>query len=197
MTRTYQQIADAIAAALRPIAPGGALRKLDVEAINAMAVGWEQRESEQRQPRIVSAAGEALVKEFEGLRLTAYPDPASGGDPWTIGYGATGEGIHRGIVWTQAHADTRLSADLARFAMGVAAAIGPAPTTQNEFDAMVSLAFNIGKENFKESTLLRMHQDGDKAGAAGQFARWNRADGKVMAGLTRRRAAEAKLYRGA
>lgn len=135
-----------------------------------------------------------LVKSFEGCVLKAYPDPGSGGDPWTIGVGATGPGIKKGVVWTQAQADERLATDLARFGRGVFALTGD--TTQNRFDAMVSLAFNIGLGNFGSSTLLKKHKAHEYGAAADQFARWNRAAGKVMAGLTRRRAAEASIYRG-
>ena len=137
-----------------------------------------------------------LVKSFEGCVLKAYPDPATGGDPWTIGVGATGPGIAKGVVWTQEQADDRLMADLARFGRGVWNAIGEKETTQNRFDALVSFAFNVGLGNLLSSTLLRKHVAGDYEGAAAQFIRWNRASGKVMAGLTRRRAAEAAHYRG-
>lgn len=143
---------------------------------------------------VVNKAGLDLMKEFEGCKLTAYPDPATGGEPWTIGFGHTG-GVKKGDVWTQAKADSVFADDVSKFADGVAKLICAAPTTSNQFSAMVSLAFNIGLGNFKESTLLRMHKDGDYSGAAGQFIRWNRAAGKVMAGLTRRREAEAALYR--
>lgn len=142
------------------------------------------------------AAASALVKRFEGCRLSAYPDPASGGDPWTIGWGATGPGIRRGVTWTQAQADARLEADLARFAAAVAGMLGGAPTTQHRFDALVSFAYNLGTGNLAKSTLIRKHKAGDFAGAAAEFARWNKAAGKVLLGLTRRRSAEAKLYRG-
>ena len=138
-----------------------------------------------------------LVKQFEGCVLKAYPDPGSGGDPWTIGVGATGPGISKGVVWTQQQADDRLMADLARFGRGVWNAIGEKETTQNRFDALVGFSFNVGLGNLLNSTLLRMHIAGDYVGAADQFIRWNRAAGKVLAGLTRRREAEAKLYRGA
>jgi lysozyme len=147
--------------------------------------------------RTVSKTGLSLIKEFEGLSLKAYPDPASGGDPWTIGYGHTGAEVRKGLIWTQAQADNAMADDVSKFADGVSALIGAAPSTQAQFDAMVSLAYNIGLGNFKESTLLRLHKEGDYAGAAGQFVRWNRAAGKVMDGLTRRREAEAKMYRGA
>jgi len=137
-----------------------------------------------------------LVKSFEGCVLKAYPDPGSGGDPWTIGVGATGPGISKGVVWTQQQADDRLMADLARFGRGVWNAIGEKETTQNRFDALVSFAFNVGLGNLLSSTLLRKHVSGDYEGAAEQFGRWSKANGKTMKGLTRRRAAEAALYRG-
>lgn len=136
-----------------------------------------------------------LVKSFEGCVLKAYPDPGSGGDPWTIGVGATGPGIFKGVVWTQAQADDRLMADLARFGRGVWIAIAEKETTQNRFDSLVSFSFNVGLGNLLSSTLLRKHIAGDYDGAAQQFSRWNRAAGKEMKGLTRRRAAEAALYK--
>lgn len=144
--------------------------------------------------RTTSHEGVRLIQEFEGCKLTAYPDPGTGGDPWTIGWGATGPGIKRGVVWTQKQADERLLADLIRFEDAVNKYTGRV-TTQPQFDAMVSFAFNVGTEAFRTSTLLRKHNEGDYAGAAEQFARWNKAGGRVLAGLTRRRAAEAALYR--
>lgn len=147
--------------------------------------------------------GEAIIKEFEGCskklpdgRFAAYPDPASGGDPWTIGWGSTGPDIRKGVVWTQEQADVRFAEHSAQFAASVAALLEGAPTSQHQFDAMVSLAYNIGVRNFAGSTLLRKHKAGDFEGAAKEFPRWNKAAGKVLSGLTRRRAAEAKLYRG-
>lgn len=137
-----------------------------------------------------------LVGQFEGCRLKAYPDPATGGEPITIGYGHTQPGLKLGTVWSQQEADAALMADLARFGRGVWNAIGEKETTQNRFDALVSFSFNVGLGNLLSSTLLRKHVAGDYAGAADQFARWNKAAGKVMTGLTRRRAAEAALYRG-
>lgn len=146
-----------------------------------------------------------IIKQFEGYAIAlpngdckAYPDPGSGGDPWTIGFGSTGHGIARGTVWTRQEAETRLEADVIRFAAQVESALaGGAATAQSEFDAMVSLAYNIGVGNFKKSSVLRFHRAGDKRRAAGSFAAWNKAAGHVMAGLTRRRAAEASLYEGA
>jgi lysozyme len=148
-----------------------------------------------------SSACIKLVQEFEGCeknrgdgKFDAYPDPGSGGDPWTIGWGTTGADVKRGVIWTQQQCDNRFTQDLNRFAQNVAKVIGDAATTQPQFDAMVSFAYNVGIGNLTTSTLLKKHKAGDYPGAANEFARWNKAAGKVMAGLTRRRAAEAALY---
>jgi GH24 family phage-related lysozyme (muramidase) len=144
----------------------------------------------------------ALVQEFEGCAkkqgngtFNAYPDPGTGGDPWTIGWGTTGPDIKPGLNWTQQQCDDRFTQDLTKFAGGVANVIGGAATTQHQFDALVSFSYNVGIGNLTKSTLLKLHKAGDYAGAANQFALWNKAAGKVLAGLTRRRAAEAALYR--
>lgn len=134
-----------------------------------------------------------LIMEFEGCELRAYPDPGTGGDPITIGWGATGPDIRLGLVWTQRQADTRLSADVSKFASGVRALV-TRPTTAGQLGAMISLAYNIGLAAFKKSTLLRLFNAGDVAGARKQFAAWNKSGGRVMAGLTRRRAAEAAVF---
>lgn len=151
----------------------------------------------------IGPQGIALVQRFEGCArkrpdglIEAYPDPGSGGDPWTIGWGTTGADVRPGTVWTQAQCDARFERDLDGFAAKVAQAIGDVPTGQAQFDAMVSLAYNIGTGAFGKSTLLKLHLAGDYAGAERQFGRWNRAAGRVMAGLTRRRADEAALYGG-
>ena len=183
------------------------LRQREVAAIDAAidsALAGEPPPAPPPAPasaRTVGAAGIALVRQFEGCArqradglLEAYPDPGTGGEPWTIGWGATGPGIGPGTMWTQAQADARLAADLARHAADVAAAIGTAPTTQGQFDALVSFHYNTGA--IARATLTRRHVAGDAAGAAGEFARWNRAGGRVLRGLTRRRAAEAALYAG-
>jgi len=151
----------------------------------------------------VSKDGADLIKAFEGLArkrkdglIEAYPDPASGGDPWTIGWGSTGPDIRRGTVWTQRQADERFAGHLSAFARKVETLLGNAPTAQHQFDALVSFAYNLGTGNLAKSTLLKKHKAGDFRGAAAEFVRWNRAGGKVMRGLTRRREAEARLYRG-
>ena len=154
-------------------------------------------------PYIVSPVGTALIKRFEGcarLRrdglVEAYPDPGTGAEPWTIGWGATGDGLHGRIgpetVWTQAQCDQRLEQDLKRYAADVARALGDAPTSQAQFDAMVSFHYNTGA--IARATLTRKHRAGDFEGAAAEFARWNKAGGRVLKGLVRRRAEEARLY---
>ena len=142
--------------------------------------------------RKIGEKGLALIKSFEGCELAAYPDPGTGGDPWTIGWGATGAGIRKGVVWTQAQADERLERDLVRYAADVSKAIGDAPTTQAQFDALVSFHYNTGK--IGSATLTKKHVAGDYAGARAEYAKWVNAGGKPMKGLTRRRAAEAELY---
>lgn len=137
----------------------------------------------------------SLIKTSEGKRNTAYPDPRTGGEPWTIGYGHTGPEVHKGLVWTDEQVDAALQSDLQRFDKEVSALVGNRPTTQNQFDALVDFAFNLGTTALSKSTLLKLHNLGDFEGAAKEFARWNKAKGKVMTGLTARRSAEAALYR--
>jgi lysozyme len=142
-----------------------------------------------------------LIQEFESCakklpdgRFQAYPDPATGGDPWTIGWGSTGPDIVQGLIWTQQQCDERFAEELGDFSAAVQNAIGDAATTQAQLDALVSFAYNVGTGNLLKSTLLKKHKAGDYDGAAAEFAKWNKANGQEMAGLTRRRAAEAKLY---
>lgn len=138
--------------------------------------------------------GEQLIKHYERCRLRAYPDPGTGGAPWTIGWGATGSGIGPGTVWTQAQADARFVADAASRAAQLEKMLGSAPVTQNQFDAMMSLLYNIGSGNFTGSSVLACHRARDYADARKSFALWNKAGGRVMNGLVKRRAAEAALY---
>lgn len=144
-------------------------------------------------------AGLALIRKWEGCarrrsdgRFEAYPDPGTGGDPWTIGWGATGPEIRPGLIWTQVQCDARLDSDIGRFAREVAAAIGAAPTSQTQFDALVSFHYNTGA--IAKATLTRLHRAGDHAGAAREFGKWIHAGGRVLRGLVQRRAEEAELY---
>jgi len=175
---------------------GAALTQADVDAVNA-AIAPDDVEAPPASPGVLtpSPAGVKLMHDFEGCRLQAYADPGSDdGHPWTIGWGSTGPGIAKGVVWTQQQADDRFAADLAKFAAKVRDVLGGAKTTGPQFDAMVSLAYNIGVGAFSKSTVLRKHRAGDYPGAQAAFAMWNKNDGAVMAGLTRRRAAEAARY---
>ena len=133
-----------------------------------------------------------LIKEFEGCKLTAYPDPATNAEPITIGVGHTG-GVKLGDVITQEQADEYLINDVFHAANAVNQMVA-IPITQGEFDALCSFAFNLGVTNLRNSTLLRKLNSGNKDSAANQFLVWNMANGRVMAGLTRRREAERTLF---
>ena len=147
-------------------------------------------------PTRIGGRGIALIEEAEGCRLTAYPDPGTGGVPWTIGVGHTGPDVHPGLVISKEQADALLRDDLARFEQGVAALAAGHATTQGQFDALVSFAFNLGLGALGGSSLLRLHKAGSFDAAAGEFGKWTHAAGRVLPGLARRRAAEAALYRG-
>jgi lysozyme len=138
----------------------------------------------------INQAGLNIVKEFEGLRLSAYKCPAG---VWTIGYGHT-EGVTRGMQITKEEAEDLLRHDLQLFENGVKRFIGDAPTNENQFSAFVSLAYNIGITAFGKSSALREHKSGNYELAANKIMLWNKAGGKVLAGLIRRRKAESKLY---
>lgn len=143
----------------------------------------------------VNQATVDLVKEFEGFRANAYRCPAG---VWTIGYGTTaaaGVGIEPrlGMTISKSDAEAYLEATLDKFADKIAPLI-TAPINENEFGAFVSLAYNIGPGAFKKSSALRLFNAGDKADAAKAILLWNKAGGKVLKGLTRRREAERKLF---
>lgn len=143
-----------------------------------------------------SAEGIALMHHYESCRLAAYPDPGSiDGRPWTIGWGHTGPEVKRGLVWTQSQADAAFVRDLqaTEYLVGQMAP----NASQSEFDALVSFAYNLGAAALRGSTLMRLYKTGDTRGAADQFLRWNKNDGAVMYGLTRRRTAERALFLGA
>lgn len=140
----------------------------------------------------ISRRGLELLKQHEGLRLKAYPDPASGGDPWTIGYGHT-HGVKQGDEITAEQAEDFLLEDLG-WVEDCLARVVRVPLAQAQFDALASLIFNIGAPGFERSTLLRKLNAGDYAGAAEEFGRWNMAAGAVNAGLTRRRGDERALF---
>lgn len=138
-----------------------------------------------------------LMHKYESCKLTAYPDPATGGAPWTIGWGHTGPEVKPGMKITQEQADAMFAGRLAReFEPGVVKALAGAEVKQCEFDALVCFAYNVGLANLRSSTLLRKYRAGDIAGAANEFLRWDKAEGKRMLGLYRRRVSERSLFLG-
>jgi lysozyme len=138
----------------------------------------------------IGKAGLDLVKSFEGLKLRAYLCPAK---VWTIGFGSTGPHVTAGKVITEAQANDLLQDDLDRFEKAVTRLV-TVPLTQNQYDALVSFAFNVGISALERSTLLKRVNAKLFDQAKAEFAKWNRAGGRPLAGLTRRRAAEAALF---
>jgi lysozyme len=139
----------------------------------------------------LSSNGRSLIKGFEGLSLKAYPDPP--GDPQgrhSIGYGHSG--AKPGDVITRGEADELFDRDLVKYETSVSFTTPDA--SQQQFDAMVSLAYNVGAGGFGSSTVARLHNMGDISGAADAFRMWNKAAGKVHQGLVARREKERGVY---
>jgi lysozyme len=149
--------------------------------------------------RRIGAAGLSLVKQFEGFEPKWYPDPAHGWKLPTIGYGHTdsaGEpkyATSKNIVLTEEQATEILRKDMQKYADAVSKAV-KAPLTDNQFDALVSWCYNVGPGAVAKSTLVRKLNAGDYASVPSELAKWNKAGGKTLKGLTRRRAAEAALF---
>jgi len=141
-----------------------------------------------------SENGINLIKRFEGCRLTAYQDSVG---VWTIGYGWTqpvdGKPVGKGMTITQQKANQLLTEGVAQYENGVTNLV-TVPLNQNQFDALVDFAYNLGVNALKGSTLLKKINAGDYAGAVNEFTKWNKAGGKELAGLTRRREAEKSLF---
>lgn len=136
-----------------------------------------------------SNRGLSLIVQFEGFRPDAYLDPVG---VVTIGFGFI-RGVKMGDKMTLAEARDRLKREIVEYEQGVLAACTRKPN-QNQFDAFVCFAFNVGVAGFKKSSVLKAHNRGDYQAAARAFGLWNKAGGKVFTGLTRRRSAEAALY---
>lgn len=147
----------------------------------------------------VSARGLDAIRVEEGLRLRAYPDPATGGKPWTIGYGFTfyrdGDPVRPGDELTKAQAEAMLIAMASDLAAEIIALVR-VPLTQNQLDALVLFVWNIGLPQFRASTMLRLLIAGDFAGAAEQFERWKYAAGRVNPVLVERRKRERAMFLG-
>ena len=140
-------------------------------------------------PTTTGPLGVQLIKDFEGLNLRAYKCPAG---KWTIGYGTTA-GVKEGDIVTTDEAEELLRRDIRFFEAGVAKAVN-VKIRQNQFDALVSFAYNVGLGNFKKSTLLRLLNEGKDTSAADQFLRWKFVKGVESGGLLRRRRAERELF---
>lgn len=136
-----------------------------------------------------SKAGIDLIKSFEGCRLVAYKCPAG---VWTIGYGHT-FGVRAGQKITQKQAEDFLKSDLQVYEKGVEKAVR-VKLNQNQFDALVSFSYNCGLGALRSSTLLKKLNKGDYKGASAEFPRWNKANGRILAGLKRRRKEEKALF---
>lgn len=132
-----------------------------------------------------------VIKHFEGLRLKAYKCPAN---VWTIGYGHT-KTAKQGLIITESKADELLAMDLEDAERAVQKYV-KVDINQNQFDALVSFVFNLGTGNFRSSTLLKKLNQEDYSDAASEFLRWNKAGGKLLTGLVRRRKAESNLFIG-
>lgn len=138
----------------------------------------------------MSPNGYALTKSFESCRLKAYQD--SGG-VWTIGWGHTGPDVREDLIWTQDYADRILQHDMIFSEVSVQTYV-TATLTQNQFDALCDFVFNLGLGTFKRSEMLKMINAKDFAGAVKQFERFDHVGKNVVAGLLRRRQAEAALF---
>lgn len=136
-----------------------------------------------------SARGVKLITDFEGFRANAYQDVVG---VWTIGYGFT-KGVKKGDKITREEAGRRLRGELTEYEHGVTKACR-VPPNQNQFDALVCFAFNVGVAGMSRSSVIKAHNREDYQAAARAFGLWNKAGGKVWPGLTRRRAAEGALY---
>jgi lysozyme len=140
--------------------------------------------------RQINSAALDIIKRSESLRLRSYKCPAG---ILTIGYGHTGKDVLMGQVIDATKAQELLERDLVHFSRGVSVYLEN-EVTDNQFGALVSLAFNIGLGAFGKSTLLSLVNKGDREGAADQFLRWTKAGGRVLPGLVKRRALERELF---
>ena len=139
----------------------------------------------------IGQEGLNLIKHFEGCELQAYKCPAG---VWTIGYGHI-KGVSEGMTITQDEAEQMLIDEMAEYE-GYVNKLVTVELNQNQFDAMVSWVYNLGGGNLSASTLLKVLNAGDYDGVPAQMMRWNKAGGKVLEGLTKRRQAEADLFSG-
>jgi lysozyme len=139
----------------------------------------------------ISEEGLSLIKKFEGCELTAYQDSV---DVWTIGYGHT-KGVEDGQEITQEEAEEMLASELDEYE-GYINDLVECDLEQCQFDALVAWVYNLGPTNLRSSTMLKRLNSNDLEDVPSQIKRWNKAGGKVLNGLVRRREAEALLFEG-
>ena len=139
----------------------------------------------------ISQEGLSLIKKFEGCELEAYKCAAG---VWTIGFGSI-KGVKQGDTITQEEADNLLLHEMDEYEGYINDAVN-VDLNQNQFDALVSWVFNLGPSNLSSSTLLTKINNKDWDDVPAQIKRWNKAGGKVLQGLIRRREAEALLFEG-
>ena len=137
----------------------------------------------------IGQKGIDLIKHFEGCELNAYKCPAG---VWTIGYGHI-KGVSEGMSITQEQAEQMLLDELKEYENYINELV-TVNLSQNQFDALVSWVYNLGPANLQSSTLLKVLNSGDYSGVPAQIERWNKAGGKVLEGLIRRREAESALF---
>lgn len=149
----------------------------------------------------VQIAQDVLICPFEGYHkrlpdggCCAYPDPGTDGEPWTIGWGTAG--VPKDTVWTRGQADDALRAEATQKARGVLAlSPGLAVEPDRRFAALISFAYNCGLGNYRISTLRKRVNARDWTGATQEIVKWNKANGRILLGLTRRRSAEAMMLK--
>mgnify|MGYP003112778874 FL=1 len=139
----------------------------------------------------ISEEGKSLIKKFEGCKLEAYLCSAN---VWTCGWGAT-RNVKEGDSWSQSYADERFDGDIVEFEDYVNKYV-EVPLNQNQFDALVAWVYNLGPNNLKESTMLKVLNEGKYELVPSEIKRWNKAGGEVLEGLERRRLAESMLFQG-
>ena len=140
---------------------------------------------------MISEKGTKLIRDFEGFRTHAYKDAVG---VWTIGYGHT-KGVHENMIISMAQGEQMLLEELKEYENYVDELV-KVPLHQHQYDALVSWVYNLGPTNFKSSTLLRKLNEGRYEEVPAEIKRWDKAGGKQLEGLTRRRNAEAEMFEG-
>lgn len=140
----------------------------------------------------LSQSGIEQVSKHEGLRLTAYPDPATKGPPWTICYGHTGKDVYKGLTVTTSKCEEWLAQDLRKAELVLQSTV-KVPLKQGQYDAYVSFIYNAGATNWRKSTMLRVLNQWQYTKSCGEFPKWKYANKLVLDGIVKRRFEEQTL----